>query len=47
MSAMSRPSAIEAYLTDTMNVMENAPIMPISDVCHVKYLKVGLQRETH
>jgi hypothetical protein len=42
MSATSKPSAIDAYFTDTINVMENAPTIPINDVCHVKYLKVGL-----
>ena len=42
MSTTSKSSAIDAYFTDTINVMENAPTISINDVCHVKYLKVGL-----
>ena len=33
----------EAYLTETINVIEIAPIIPINAVCHEKYLNVGLK----
>jgi hypothetical protein len=39
--AINRPIATDAYLTDTINVIDSEPTIPINDVCHVKYLNVG------
>ncbi len=40
--AISMPTAIAAYSTETINVIVNELIMPNRAVCHVKYLNVGL-----
>lgn len=42
-NAIKSAIATDAYLTETINVIDIAPIMPIVDVCHVKYLNVGLK----
>lgn len=33
---------MEAYSTETINVIAIDPIIPTKAVCHVKYLNVGL-----
>lgn len=43
MRPIRRAMATEANCTDTIKVIEIEPIMPMSAVCHEKYLKVGLK----
>jgi hypothetical protein len=35
--------ATDAYFTETINVIEIEPTIPIKAVCHEKYLNVGLK----
>ena len=43
MRAINKPIAIEAYSTDTINVIDIDPTIPTRAVCHEKYLNVGLK----